>query len=41
MTNIPVSGTSTDQKPATPPVPQQQPQVSPAKPADKSGEPKK
>jgi hypothetical protein len=41
MTNIPVSGSNTEQKPATPVAPQPQPQVNPIAPADKPSDAKK
>jgi hypothetical protein len=41
MTNVPVSGSNTDQKPSTPATPQQQTQGNPPKPADKPSEQQK
>jgi hypothetical protein len=41
MTNIPVSASDNEQKPATPATPQQQTQSNPPKPADKPSEQQK
>jgi hypothetical protein len=41
MTNIPVSASNNEQKPATPASPQQQTQNNPPKPADKPSEQQK